>query len=504
MPSNRPTTGQLEERAQPLQVDGRRLRGVIPFSVASRDLGGWTEVIEPTALRGANVDDLTLTVEHAGVPLGRYPGTLQLEERSDGVHWSAEPPRSRADVVEAVQRGDLRSASWRMKVGRDEWRGDVRHIHEIAELRDVAITSQPAYPSAAVELRSTQPPEATVPENETVAPATAPPVVSPAEVTETRSDPTPVEDTPRPAAGSLRVGDRVSTPAPRGLADEFRSRGFPGERAEMPWDEFESRAITWSGSVDLINQDRRTGAPLGADQRYAWPAFSSIGVGADVTSVAVLSQSARSLAAPADMNRPIDAVTPKPETSSTLTINTVPLRQIASVQSGIPNVYLAQAAFNSTIEGDLRLAVNEALDAVVLAAVATADFHDPGASALLVAIRQAMTVIQAAGYSPDTLILRPSDSELLDTLVAAGSGVYVFGPGQPAGSIFGLTRRISKSAPEPIVLDSSAFGKLYSGPVSLAKFEENAGSTNSSLVRMELPAAFGVERVAAAVRISAA
>ena len=88
------------------------------------------------------------------MPLGRYPTTLELEDRDDGLHWSVSPPESRADVREAVERGDLRAGSWRMVVARDEWRGDVRHIHEIAELRDVAIVTAPAYPAAAVEYRT--------------------------------------------------------------------------------------------------------------------------------------------------------------------------------------------------------------------------------------------------------------------------------------------------------------------------------------------------------------
>lgn len=96
---DRPTPGQLEERSQPLEVDGRRIRGVIPFGVESRDLGGWREVIEPTALQGARLDDLTLTVEHGGIPLARHPNTLQIEQRGDGVHWSAEPPQSRQDYM---------------------------------------------------------------------------------------------------------------------------------------------------------------------------------------------------------------------------------------------------------------------------------------------------------------------------------------------------------------------------------------------------------------------
>ena len=52
-------------------------------------------------------------------------------------------------------------------------------------------------------------------------------------------------------------------------------------------------------------------------------------------------------------------------------------------------------------------------------------------------------------------------------------------------------------------MDSQAFGKFYAGPVSLARFEENAGKTNSSLVRLETNAVFGVERQTAAVRIAA-
>jgi hypothetical protein len=48
----------------------------------------------------AALDDLVVTVDHAGVPLGRHPGTLQLEDRADGLHWSVTPPESRADVRE--------------------------------------------------------------------------------------------------------------------------------------------------------------------------------------------------------------------------------------------------------------------------------------------------------------------------------------------------------------------------------------------------------------------
>ena len=155
MNTERPKAGEVEERQAPeLEVEGRKIRGRIPYGVESRDMGGWREVIEPTALRGAKLDDLVATVDHAGVPLGRYPTTLEVEDRSDGLHWSVVPPESRSDVREAIERGDLKAGSWRMVVGRDEWRGDVRHVHEIAELRDVTVVTHPSYPASTVELRS--------------------------------------------------------------------------------------------------------------------------------------------------------------------------------------------------------------------------------------------------------------------------------------------------------------------------------------------------------------
>jgi phage head maturation protease len=491
--ATRPVAGEVEQRAAPdVELDERRLRGLIPYGVESRDLGGWREVIEATALRGARLDDLVATVDHAGVPIGRYPTTLVLEDRDDGAHWSVELPESRADVREAVERRDLRASSWRMVVRRDEWRGDVRHIHEIAELRDVAVVTNPAYETAVAEYRSHQ--EEPMTETATVEPEA-----------EERTAPEPEPESP--ARGTLRAEDRGVPTRPTGLADRFRAAGFPAEAATLPFDDVlvEARALSWTGNVDRIDPVRRSGVPLGADERYAWPAFPRVGVDAGVTSVDVMSQTSRTLAAAADVIRNIDAVTAKPETSSVLTVTPTALKQVASVQTGIPNVYLEQAAFNTVVENDLRLAVNGGLDKLVLDALAAAGFQAPGTDPLLVAIRKSITVLEAAGYAPTIVILRPQDAEALDTLRAnATDEIYVFEPGAAApGTIYGLERRVAKDAPSPIVVDTNAFGKLHSSPVSLQRFEADAGTTNKSNVRMELHAVFGTERLAAAVRIAA-
>lgn len=201
----RPAAGDLEQRDAPTAaptMDGPRLRGTIPYGVVSRDLGGWTEVIERGALANARTDDLVATVDHGGVPIGRHPGTLTLEDREDGMGWSLELPESRSEIREAVERGDLCAGSWRMVVRHDEWRGSVRHVHEIAELRDVSVVSSPAYAASVVEHRS------------------APP-----------AGPTPG---PAPQRRGLRVEDRqVAQMTPRGRVERAIAAVPPGECRDL-------------------------------------------------------------------------------------------------------------------------------------------------------------------------------------------------------------------------------------------------------------------------------
>ena len=513
----RPTPGSVEERtastATPAPVvDGRRLHGLIPYSIESRDLGGFREIIEPGALDGADLTDLIATREHdRSHLLGRHPTTLSVEDRADGFAWSVELPQSPVgeDVRVAVERGDLRSTSWRMVVGRDRWDGDVRHIEQIAELRDVTVTAAPAYAAARAEYRSTQPngQEASMPA-ETADPADTSATISVTGPVIPASEPAAQpEQRAAPATGGLQVADRVSVGQTRGLAEEFRAAGFPGETATIPWQQFEDRAVTWTGSVDTIARTVSTAAPYGHDQRWAWPAFPRVAVDEGVTSVDVFTQTARSLATATNVIRAVDATTNKPETGSTLTIVTTAMKQVATVQSGIPNVYLESSSFNTIVESDLRLALNDGLDKLILDAIASSGFQAPSTDPLLVSIRKAMTTILAAGYSPDTLILTPANAEALDVLVSGitgGTNDYVFGAGSFApGTIFGLNKRISKTIPAAAVVDSKALGKLYASRVSLARFEENAGKTNTSLVRLETHAVFGTERSAAAVRIAA-
>ncbi len=220
---DRPTPGDLEERSSAgLEVADKRVRGRVPYNVPSRDMGGWKEVIDPAAFRATDFTELRCVIDHKGVPLARYPTTLEIEDRVDGLAWSFAPPKSRPDVTEAIERGDMRAGSWRMVVAKDRWDGDVRHVEEISHLRDVTLVGaeEPAYPSAAVEYRTHNPAKG---QEEHMADEANP---------TTTTDPGHVdvaEDRSNPAAG-LQVRDRVEQP------EETRTRSFVDEVADFSRD----------------------------------------------------------------------------------------------------------------------------------------------------------------------------------------------------------------------------------------------------------------------------
>lgn len=485
--TERPKVGEIEERQAPaLVIDGKKIRGLIPYNVESRDLGGFTEIIEPGALNRTELEDLVCVVDHAGVPIGRHPTTLDLEDGDDGLRWAVDPPKSREDIREAVERGDLCGGSWRMVVGKDEWRDNVRHVIEIKQLKDVSVVTRPAYRDAVVELRSAQDNDATQEAKAAVEDQT-----NNEERTEERSHP----------AGSLRVEDRAEIAPVQSLAQVFESRGFPTSPATVTWDEF--RTLTWSAGTVLtdLNPTRREGVALGYDQRWAYPAFPSTGVDSSTTSVQVLRQSSRTLPAGTAVVRPLDSVTTKPEVATVTELVSEQLSQVAAVSSNVPNIHGEQIAFQSMVEIDLRLSISEGYDRLVLNGLATAGTLTAGTADVITSVRRGISQLATAGYAADTLIIDAAGSEKLDLLQTSGSEKFwVWSPGNFAPGLFGLNVRVTKAAGTAVV-DSQAFGRLYASPLQLQRFECDGGLTNRSNYRLEGHAAFGAERVTAAARI---
>jgi len=101
--------------------------------------------------------DTRFLINHTGSRLARAPKTLTLKEDDGGLHFTATlDTRSHAawDLGIAIERGDLDSASFAFRVGRDEWSKDRsrRTILEVAELSDVSAVTFPANEAASVSL----------------------------------------------------------------------------------------------------------------------------------------------------------------------------------------------------------------------------------------------------------------------------------------------------------------------------------------------------------------
>jgi HK97 family phage prohead protease len=144
----------LERRpALEIRAVGDRIIGhAIVFDVRSRDLGGFVEVISPSAVDRSLTGDIVCLFNHdAGAVLGRTPKTLQLRKEDRGLAFELDPAPTQAgrEAVELVRRGDLTGASFGFRTVTDTWSHDggttVRTLLDI-ELIEISLTALPAYP----------------------------------------------------------------------------------------------------------------------------------------------------------------------------------------------------------------------------------------------------------------------------------------------------------------------------------------------------------------------
>ena len=140
------------------------------YNRLSLDLGGFREEILPGAFdrilsRQRGKQDVVALFNHdSNIVLGRSSsGTLELSTDDKGLRYVVTPPVSRADVMELIQRRDVRGSSFAFTVGKDgeafrtdEGGSAIRQIREVSGLYDVGPVLVPAYPatSASVAMRS--------------------------------------------------------------------------------------------------------------------------------------------------------------------------------------------------------------------------------------------------------------------------------------------------------------------------------------------------------------
>lgn len=147
--------------------DNRAVSGyALIFNSESRDLGGFTETIEPSALEGVlERSDVLCLLNHnedKGV-LARWnqgKGSLSLVIDNVGLKYSFEAPKTALgdELLEGIRRGDISTSSFAFTVDKDSWtkRSDgsyLRTINSIALLKDVSPVYRAAYEATSVNTR---------------------------------------------------------------------------------------------------------------------------------------------------------------------------------------------------------------------------------------------------------------------------------------------------------------------------------------------------------------
>lgn len=157
----RDRSGRMEVRR-----DGGRawIDGVIRYGVLSEDLGGFQEKLAPSVFRrtlGGGADVKMLWNHNDSEILGSSKaGTLVLENRDDGLHFSCLVPTHAMNRFETVERGDLDGVSFGFKPEESVWDYEARPVPvrtvTAARLLEISPCTFPAYPenSASATTRS--------------------------------------------------------------------------------------------------------------------------------------------------------------------------------------------------------------------------------------------------------------------------------------------------------------------------------------------------------------
>jgi uncharacterized protein len=148
----------LKEDGQGRTVEGYALI----FDKESRDLGGFIEVIDRSALDGADMSDVIARTDHNNsyVLARTSAGTLDLTVDAKGLLYRFDAPNTTAgnDLIENVRNGNIPASSFAFTIGGDKWeKRDGKHYRTITSFKkiyDVAPVVEPAYPDTTVAARS--------------------------------------------------------------------------------------------------------------------------------------------------------------------------------------------------------------------------------------------------------------------------------------------------------------------------------------------------------------
>lgn len=145
-------------------ADKKRISGYAAmFNKESSNLGGFVEWIDPNAFaksRGDGWPGVMARYNHDDNQLlGTIEGrTLSLSLDGTGLWYEVDPPQSRKDILELVERGDVRNSSFAFRAMEDDWDTSEQNFPRrrllSVQLVDVAPVNIPAYPDTTAALRS--------------------------------------------------------------------------------------------------------------------------------------------------------------------------------------------------------------------------------------------------------------------------------------------------------------------------------------------------------------
>lgn len=149
-----------DDTSQPKQIQGY----AILFNQESNDLGGFIEVIEPTALNGVDLSKVQLIYghEHNSILARADSGNLTLEVDDSGLFFVATLADTTVanNVYADILAGNLKGMSFGFTIPRngDTWtrdiQGNVLHtVNQIEILGELTVTPNPAYSETSVEIK---------------------------------------------------------------------------------------------------------------------------------------------------------------------------------------------------------------------------------------------------------------------------------------------------------------------------------------------------------------
>ena len=149
--------------------EGRTVTGyALVFNEYSQDLGGFREIIKPSALSGVLDRSDVMALMNHDIKRGllarstNMKGSLILSVDRKGLKYTFEAPNYQlgTELLEGVKRGDIRSSSFSFAVTKEgqQWQKQgneyIRTITQFDQIFDVSPVYKPAYLSTDVAVRS--------------------------------------------------------------------------------------------------------------------------------------------------------------------------------------------------------------------------------------------------------------------------------------------------------------------------------------------------------------